>query len=73
MAKTDAKTGKKPAKAKENSKATPKPASDRKNGKSLGFDVEAEELPEAIVDAAYHSGGYPYGKRMKRKRYDRLP
>jgi len=71
MAKTDAKTGKKPAKASENSKATAKPASDRKTVKSLGFDIEAEELPEAIVDAAYHSGGYPYGKRMKRKRYDR--
>jgi polyphosphate kinase len=35
------------------------------------FDIEAETLPEAIVDAAYHSGGYPYGKRMKRKRYDK--
>jgi polyphosphate kinase 2 len=35
------------------------------------FDIEAETLPETIVDAAYHSGGYPYGKRLKRKRYDK--
>jgi polyphosphate kinase 2 len=35
------------------------------------FDIEAQTLPETIVDAAYHSGGYPYGKRMKRKRYDK--
>ncbi|AMJ62556.1 polyphosphate kinase 2 [Bosea sp. PAMC 26642] len=35
------------------------------------FDIEAEVLPQAIVDASYHSGDYPYGKRMKRKRYDR--
>ncbi|MCO5091430.1 polyphosphate kinase 2 [Bosea sp. (in: a-proteobacteria)] len=35
------------------------------------FDIEADTLPEAIVDAAYHSGDYPYGKRMKRKPYAR--
>ena len=43
----------------------------RKPGKAKGFDIEADTLPEAIVDAAYHSGNYPYGKRMKRKRYNR--
>ncbi|CAM5763823.1 polyphosphate kinase 2 [Bosea minatitlanensis] len=42
-----------------------------KPGKAKAFDIEAEILPESIVDAAYHSGGYPYGKRMKRKRYSR--
>ncbi|WP_420102218.1 polyphosphate kinase 2 [Bosea sp. (in: a-proteobacteria)] len=39
--------------------------------KAKGFDIEADTLPEAIIDAAYHSGDYPYGKRMKRKRYNR--
>lgn len=71
MAKTDTKAGKSSTKGAGHSKATSKPASDRKNGSRQGFDIEAEELPEAIVDAAYHSGGYPYGKRMKRKRYER--
>ncbi|WP_449254849.1 polyphosphate kinase 2 [Bosea sp. (in: a-proteobacteria)] len=42
-----------------------------KPGKAKAFDIEAEILPESIIDAAYHSGGYPYGKRMKRKRYSR--
>ena len=36
-----------------------------------GFDIEADTLPAAIVDAAFRSGDYPYGKRMKRKRYER--
>lgn len=35
------------------------------------FDIEAETLPAAIVDAAIHSGDYPYSKPMKRKRYAR--
>ncbi len=49
-----------------------KPAKARtKSGKPKGFDIEADSLPEAIIDAAYHSGNYPYGKRMKRKRYNR--
>jgi len=39
--------------------------------KAKDFDLEADSLPEAIIDAAYHSGNYPYGKRMKRKRYNR--
>ncbi|QEL25544.1 polyphosphate kinase 2 [Bosea sp. F3-2] len=42
-----------------------------KPAKLKGFDIEADTLPEAIIDAAYHSGDYPYGKRMKRKRYNR--
>lgn len=50
----------------------PKPAKARsKPAKLKDFDIEADTLPEAIVDAAYHSGDYPYGKRMKRKRYNR--
>ncbi|MDP3407861.1 polyphosphate kinase 2 [Bosea sp. (in: a-proteobacteria)] len=35
-----------------------------------GFDIEAATLPDAITDAAFRSGDYPYGKRMKRKRYE---
>ncbi len=35
------------------------------------FDIEAQSLPDAIVDGAFHSGGYPYGKRMKRKPYEK--
>lgn len=59
------------------SKRTGKPKSDAKLvRKPIGreqaiFDIEAETLPDAIIDAALHSGNYPYGKRMKRKRYDR--
>jgi polyphosphate kinase 2 len=49
-----------------------KPAKTRtKSGKAKDFDIEADSLPEAIIDAAYHSGNFPYGKRMKRKRYNR--
>src|SRR6478609_8235198 len=49
-----------------------KPAKARPVSPKLkGFDIEADTLPEAIIDAAYHSGDYPYGKRMKRKRYNR--
>ncbi len=43
----------------------------RKTGRAKAFDPEVETLPAAIVDAAFRSGDYPYGKRMKRKRYDR--
>lgn len=39
--------------------------------KQVIFDIEAETLPDSIVDAALHSGNFPYGKRMKRKRYSR--
>ncbi|MCA0418853.1 MAG: polyphosphate kinase 2, partial [Proteobacteria bacterium] len=49
-----------------------KPAKTRtKSSKAKDFDIEADSLPEAIIDAAYHSGNFPYGKRMKRKRYNR--
>ena len=67
MAKTDAKAGRNPEAAANG----PSAGQNRKSGKVKGFDIEAESLPEAIVDAAYHSGDYPYGKRMKRKRYNR--
>ncbi|KPF68852.1 hypothetical protein IP69_11200 [Bosea sp. AAP35] len=36
----------------------------------MGFNIEAKTLPDSIVDAAFRSGDYPYGKRMKRKRYE---
>ncbi|MEK0397575.1 hypothetical protein WNX13_11465, partial [Lactobacillus delbrueckii] len=50
---------------------TPKTKTPRKPLGPQGFDIEAETLPEAITDAAFRSGEYPYGKRMKRKRYER--
>ena len=50
---------------------TPKTKTPRKPLGPQGFDTEAEALPEAITDAAFRSGEYPYGKRMKRKRYER--
>ncbi len=53
------------------SEAAQKDKAARKPAKAKGFDIEAATLPESIIDAAYHSGGYPYGKRMKRKRYSR--
>jgi len=43
----------------------------RKGSGPKGFDIEAAALPDAIVDAAFRSGDYPYGKRMKRKHYER--
>lgn len=33
------------------------------------FDIDASDLPEAIDRAALRSGGYPYGKKLKRKTY----
>ncbi|MCB1478095.1 MAG: polyphosphate kinase 2 [Tepidamorphaceae bacterium] len=35
------------------------------------FDIDAPELPEWIDEHALTSGGYPYDKRMKRKKYER--
>jgi polyphosphate kinase 2 len=35
------------------------------------FEIEAESLPDAITEAAFHSGGYLYDRKMKRKRYQR--
>jgi len=44
-----------------------------KPGKSKagGFDIEAETLPKAIVEAALGSGGFPFDTKMKRKHYDK--
>jgi polyphosphate kinase len=39
-------------------------------GKKSGFDIQRKELPPGIDAAAMESGGYPYDKKMKRKRYD---
>ncbi|MDR6874225.1 polyphosphate kinase 2 [Bosea sp. BE125] len=62
-----------PPKAKGRSKASAKKrvASDKPANKSDAFDIEAETLPQHIIDAAFRSGGYPYDKRMKRKHYDK--
>lgn len=48
-----------------------KSATSRKPAGPKGFDIETDTLPDAVVDAAFRSGDYPYGKRMKRKRYER--
>jgi polyphosphate kinase len=37
---------------------------------TAGFDIKQEKLPDAIKDAAFGSGDYPYDKRMKSKRYE---
>jgi polyphosphate kinase 2 len=38
--------------------------------KPPGFDIKAD-LPDAIKDAAFASGDYPYAKKMKGKRYEK--
>ena len=35
------------------------------------FDIDAPELDEAIDEAAFQSGGYPYHKKIKRKAYEK--
>ena len=35
------------------------------------FDLDDPQLPDCIRDAALNSGGYPYGRRLKRKPYER--
>ncbi|MFN3671962.1 MAG: polyphosphate kinase 2 [Bosea sp. (in: a-proteobacteria)] len=53
----------------------PKAEKGRKRAKSAPrqdvFDIEAETVPASISEAAFRSGGYPYDKRMKRKRYEK--
>jgi polyphosphate kinase len=39
-------------------------------GGKPAFVIQKPELPPEIDDAAMASGGYPYDKKMKRKRYD---
>lgn len=53
--------------------AAPKNAADKgaKRAKEAAFDIEADTVPAAILDAAFRSGGYPHDKRMKRKRYEK--
>lgn len=38
---------------------------------SKPFDIDSPELPEWVRENAFTSGGYPYDKRMKRKKYER--
>jgi polyphosphate kinase len=33
--------------------------------------IDLDTLPEGIADAAFQSGGFPYDKRLKKKRYDK--
>jgi polyphosphate kinase 2 len=39
--------------------------------RAKGVDFHAAKLPQAILDAAFASGGYPYDKKLKGKRYER--
>jgi polyphosphate kinase 2 len=50
---------------------TKPPRRPAKRAKQAVFDIEAETVPDAILAAAFGSGGYPYDKRMKRKRYEK--
>lgn len=47
------------------------PARQKKTEPEPAFDIEADAPPRSIVDASFRSGDFPYGKRMKRKRYAR--
>ena len=40
------------------------------NGKKVSFDLDKENLPEAIKENAFSSGGYPYDKKLSRKKYE---
>ena len=40
------------------------------NGKSVTFDLDDKELPEEITRDLIRSGGYPYDKRLSRKKYE---
>lgn len=50
-------------------KKTPHKA--EKQARHAAFDIEADTVPASILDAAFRSGGFPYDKRMKRKRYEK--
>lgn len=42
-----------------------------KNGKSkLAFDLDNPVLPKAIDEVAFGSGGYPYGKKLKKEAFE---
>ncbi len=59
-------------KDRQNDKAKAKIATGSGSRKPLpAFDIEAESLPKRIEDAAFHSGGFPYDERMKRKHYEK--
>jgi polyphosphate kinase 2 len=59
------------AKASSGKASSEKPSGKSKQDHEPAFDLEADTLPQSIVDASFRSGDYPYGKRMKRKRYNR--
>lgn len=40
------------------------------NGKSVTFDLDDKELPEEITRDLMQSGGYPYDKKLSRKKYE---
>lgn len=51
-------------------KQTKSKGKQRKGGGEPAFDIEAAEVPVAVAQAAFTSGGFPYDSRMKRRRYD---
>ncbi len=53
-------------------------AKNNDNGKAGGsasknrrFYIDALKLPDRIADKAFGSGGYPYGEKLARKKYER--
>lgn len=40
------------------------------NGKSIKVDLDDATLPSAIEDNVFSSGGYPYDKKLSRKKYE---
>ncbi len=40
------------------------------NNQTVTFDLDHAELPDAIKDNVFKSGGYPYEKKLSRKKYE---
>jgi len=40
-------------------------------GEMITFDLDDINLPDAIKDNAFKSGGYPYDKKLSRKNYEK--
>jgi len=40
------------------------------NGKAVTFDLDKPQLPQAIRDTAFGSGGYPYDEKLKKSDYE---
>ena len=40
------------------------------DGKEISYDLDDPQLPPQIEEGAFQSGGYPYAKRLKKKKYE---